>query len=273
MDFLDIAEYELKFQRHLLRQFDKLRKIKDDGQLFCKKNKKGYRAYYIKDKTGGRRHYIKKSGKEFHRVYRLQAKGLGTFAAERAENNIKLLNQLIKEYKKCDAESILSDVPEPFKGGYPAKGLKLHMSRYHNFPQSEKPTRREELKHSTSFGLWTRSKNEAMNAEMLYAAGIEFYYEKKLVLVDRWGKKHVLYLDFTIILPDGTIIYWEHKGMLDNPEYVELDNERMQLYYINGIYQPHNLIVTSDGPNGEYCGAEINMIVNNLLAPMAASRF
>ena len=53
MDFLDIAEYELKFQRHLLRQFDKLRKIKDDGQLFCKKNKKGYRAYYIKDKTGG----------------------------------------------------------------------------------------------------------------------------------------------------------------------------------------------------------------------------
>ena len=103
MDFLDIAEYELNFQRHLLRQFDKLRKIKDDGQLFCKKNKKGYRAYYIKDKTGGRRHYIKKSGKEFHRVYRLQAKGLGTFAAERAENNIKLLNQLIKEYKKCDA--------------------------------------------------------------------------------------------------------------------------------------------------------------------------
>ena len=28
MDFLDIAEYELKFQRHLLRQFDKLRKNK-----------------------------------------------------------------------------------------------------------------------------------------------------------------------------------------------------------------------------------------------------
>ena len=83
----------------------------------------------------------------------------------------------------------------------------------------------------------------------------------------------MIYPDFTIILADGTVIYWEHKGMLDNQEYVESDNERMQLYYINGIYQPHNLIVTGDGPNGEYCGAQISMIVNNILVPMSVSRF
>lgn len=273
MRFIDIAKSELKFQKHLLKQFDALRKIKDGGQLFCKRNKNGYTSYYIKEKTGGRRRYVRKSGKEILRVYRLQVKGLGTFAAERAEMNIKLLNELIDKYKDCDVESILRDVPEPFKEKEAAKGLEHHMRKNRPFPQSEKPTRREELKHSTSFGLWTRSKNEAMNAEMLYAAGLEFYYERKLVLIDQWGKEHVVYPDFTIILPDGTIIYWEHKGMMSDPEYMEYDNERMKLYYLNGIYQPHNLIVTCDGPNGEYCGAEISMIVNNLLVPMAERRF
>ena len=274
MDFLDIVKSELKFQKHLLRQFNVLRRIKDDGQLFCQRKSNGYTNYYIKEKTGGQKHYVrKKTEKEMQRVCMLQAKGLGAFAAERAEKNIKLLNQLVKGYQRVDAESILRDLPEPFKGEQLAKGLRFHMNRHRPFPQSEKPTRREDLKHSTSFGLWTRSKNEAMTAEILYAAGVEFYYERKLVLVDRWGKKHVIYPDFTIILADGTVIYWEHKGMLDNQEYVESDNERMQLYYINGIYQPHNLIVTGDGPNGEYCGAQISMIVNNLLVPMAASRF
>ena len=276
MNFLDIVKSELEFQKHLLRQFNALRRIKDDGQLFCKRTSKGYTNYYIKEKTGGEKQYVrKKSEKEMGRVCMLQAKGLGTFAAERTEKNIKLLNQIIKEYQRVDAESILRDIPEPFKGEQLAKGLRFHMNMNKDrpFPQSEKPTRREDLKHSTSFGLCTRSKNEAMTAELLYAAGVEFYYERKLVLVDKWGKKHVLYPDFTIILADGTVIYWEHKGMLDNQEYVEADNERMQLYYINGIYQPHNLIVTGDGPSGEYCGAEISMIVNNLLAPLAVSRF
>ena len=274
MNFLDIVKSELKFQKHLLRQFNALRRIKDDGQLFCKRTRNGYTNYYIKEKTGGQKQYVrKKSEKEMRRVCMLQAKGLGTFAAERIEKNIKLLNQLIKGYQRVDAESILRDIPEPFKGEQLAKGLRFHMNRHRPFPQSEKPIRREDLKHSTSFGLWTRSKNEAMTAEILYAAGVEFYYERKLILVDRWGKKHVIYPDFTIILADGTVIYWEHKGMLDNQEYVESDNERMQLYYINGIYQPHNLIVTGDGPNGEYCGAQISMIVNNILVPMSVSRF
>ena len=52
MNFLDIVKSELKFQKHLLRQFNALRRIKDDGQLFCKRTSKGYTNYYIKEKTG-----------------------------------------------------------------------------------------------------------------------------------------------------------------------------------------------------------------------------
>ena len=55
MNFLDIVKSELKFQKHLLRQFNALRRIKDDGQLFCKRTRNGYTNFYIKEKTGGGR--------------------------------------------------------------------------------------------------------------------------------------------------------------------------------------------------------------------------
>lgn len=274
MDFLDVVKSELKFQKSILKQFNMLRRIRDDGQLFCERKRSGYISFYIKGEFDSRRRYVRKlSDRDMHRVYRLQAKGFGTFAAERAENNIRLITELLGGYKSCDAESLLADLPDPFRADVIGGGARAYIEKIHIFHQSEKPDRRDELKHSTSFGLWTRSKNEALIAERLHAAGLEFYYEKKLVLIDENGKRHVVYPDFTIITADGMVIYWEHKGMLNDDAYMEYDCSRMKLYYINGIYQPHNLIVTSDGPRGEHCGAEIGMIIDNFLVPMASGRF
>lgn len=276
MDFLDIAKYELKFQKHMLKQFNVLRRIKDSGVLICEKRKSGYVSYYIKEPKTGRKHYVKKRDpKDAARLRKLKIKGFSSFAAERAENNIDLLNQLISGYKKCDISSLLSEVPDPFRLPDPFSADACHYSYKGkgSFPQSENPYRREELKHSTSFGLFTRSKNEALTAERLYAQGIEFYYEKELVLIDEKGKRKTVYPDFTIILADGTVIYWEHKGMMNNHEYAQRDNVKMRLYYLNGIYQPENLIVTADGPNGEYSGVKIGLIIDFLLAPISASRF
>lgn len=64
MDFLDIVKSELKFQKHLLRQFNVLRRIKDDGQLFCQRKSNGYTNYYIKEKTGGQKHYVRKKNRK-----------------------------------------------------------------------------------------------------------------------------------------------------------------------------------------------------------------
>ena len=274
MTFIDLAKKELNFQKHLLRQFNKLQRIKDSGELSCLIRKTGQKKYYIKDKNCSRRKYIRKNNpNEMARVYRLLAKGLGEFAAARISKNIKLLVNLIKEFEAYDIRRILNDLPTELKPETIEEGLWAHISRLHAVSQSEKPSRREELKHTTSFGLLTRSKNEALIAELLYAAGIEFYYEKRLEIYDENGNIKVIYPDFTIILADGSIIYWEHKGMMADPVYEEMDRKRMRLYFLNGIYQPLNLIVTVDGPDGEFCGTEIGMIVDSLLVPMAKSRF
>lgn len=274
MNFMDLAKKELNFQKHLLRQFNKLQRIKDSGELSCLIRKTGQKKYYIKDKNCTHRKYIRKNNPdEMARVYRLQAKGLGKFAAAKIAKNIRLLTNLIKEFEAYDIKSILDDLPPELKPEKMQEGFWAHIDRQHTVKQSEKPSRREELKHTTSFGLLTRSKNEALIAELLHAAGIEFYYEKRLQIVDEQGNIQVIYPDFTIILADGSVIYWEHKGLMAAPGYEEMDRKRMRLYFLNGIYQPLNLIVTMDGPNGEFCGTAISTIIDRLLAPMTESRF
>lgn len=206
-------------------------------------------------------------------MYKIQLKEISLIVIKKLEKNIRLLTELIDGYEPCNFFNIMETLPEKLKFGGFGGGPWKHIEMQHRTIQSEKPTRREELRHTTSFGLFTRSKNEAIIAEILHAAGIEFYYERRLTLRDEYGNYAVIYPDFTIITASGKAIYWEHKGLLSNAEYCEMDKKRMSLYFINGIFQPHNLIVTTDGPAGEFCGMEISMIVEKILMPLCKSRF
>ena len=82
---------------------------------------------------------------------------------------------------------------------------------------------------------------------------------------DRYQTKKTYYPDFTIILPDGRVFYWEHKGLLKNYDYSERDILKTTDYNVNGIYQPHNYIVTEEGPENDIDFDGIKRIVQALL--------
>ena len=134
--------------------------------------------------------------------------------------------------------------------------------------QSQNPYKPEELKHITSFNLRVRSKGELLIAEALRAGGFEFYYEMRLELVDEDGSIKVVYPDFVIVFPSGFIVYWEHKGRLDDRNYMLRDLKKTQLYFRNGIFEPHNLIVTTDGPDNMTDMEAISRIINGILMPL-----
>ena len=139
--------------------------------------------------------------------------------------------------------------------------------------QSENPYRREELTKVTTFGLYVRSKSEQEIAELLYSMGIQFYYEKGLELwsgEDEYGAR-IFYPDFTIPLPNGRVIYWEHKGLMSDYAYIKRDIEREIVYNLNGIYQPHNLIVTEEGANNELDMEAVKRMVSGVILPMLAA--
>jgi len=127
----------------------------------------------------------------------------------------------------------------------------------------------QRLIHRTRKGINVRSKSEVIIADLLYSKGVEFTYERELVLD---GSKRLP--DFTIEDADtGETFYWEHLGMLNNDRYRRKWEEKLIWYASHGI-RPRGtgpsedpdgtLIVTKDGVNGSISSADIEVLVDDI---------
>ena len=84
----------------------------------------------------------------------------------------------------------------------------------------------------TAKGEGVRSKSEVIIADILNQEGIPHRYEYPLQLKG-WGR---VYPDFTVLnVRERKEIYWEHLGMMDDPNYVENALQKLALYQQNGI--------------------------------------
>ena len=98
----------------------------------------------------------------------------------------------------------------------------------------------EQLNHKTSSGNRVRSKSEAMIDMFLHTNRIPFRYECALELGEI-----TIYPDFTIRHPEtGEVYYWEHFGLMDDPDYRKKAISKIQLYTAHGIIPSINLITT-----------------------------
>lgn len=88
-----------------------------------------------------------------------------------------------------------------------------------------------------------RSKTEWMIAEMLKKENIPFYYEKPLKL----RGAGIIHPDFTVLnVRTRQTFYWEHMGLLDDPDYRERALERIVQYEMNGYYPGKSLLLTHE---------------------------
>ena len=111
------------------------------------------------------------------------------------------------------------------------------------FKQSDYKTEKRIFR--TSRGLMVRSKSEVIIAEILYSYNIPFRYEQVLEI------DGISYApDFTILCPDGTLIYWEHLGMVSSFKYFDSQLSKLRVYYSNGITLWDNLILSFDDERG-----------------------
>ncbi len=109
----------------------------------------------------------------------------------------------------------------------------------------------ETLIHKAPHGNLVRSKSEAMIALYLSKNQIPFHYEEVLHLTDPINGAEVeFYPDFTIRHPKTKeFFYWEHFGMMDDPNYIRSTSSKLQLYFSNGILPGHQLITTYETKN------------------------
>lgn len=93
----------------------------------------------------------------------------------------------------------------------------------------------------TSKGERVRSKSEIIIADALARESIPYRYEFPLHL----PKIGTIYPDFTVLnVRERKEIYWEHLGLMDDPEYVEKAIKKIISYEQNGIFQGEQLILT-----------------------------
>ena len=120
---------------------------------------------------------------------------------------------------------------------------------------------RKTLRMKIRKGHKVRSKSELDIANQLFLNQITYRYEPQILI----GGK-VFYPDFEILkVPEQKIFYWEHLGMMGQPEYREHAEYKLEEYRKAGIVPWKNLIITYDDENGGLDSKTISKIIDVFL--------
>lgn len=114
----------------------------------------------------------------------------------------------------------------------------------------------------TKAGEFVRSKSELIIADKLYDNGIPYRYELNTYLGD------VMFInpDFTVKNKrTGQIFYWEHFGMMDNPDYCADCQVKLENYASKGLLQGYGLIVTHESSKRSLNTQYIDTVIKTYL--------
>lgn len=190
-------------------------------------------------------------------------------ALENLEANGRNLEILMKSYQEVTPDTVCQQLPKVY-ARIPKNLLSICSHSADRSDQDwidanncQNPYHPENLIQQTTFGLVVRTKSEMMIAEMLHSAGLVFRYEPALTLLQE-GNQFTRYPDFEIRLRKGSSIFWEHAGLMNDPDYSSRLRSKLELYAENGIYPWKNLIITADDENGSLDLEKIDAIIHGL---------
>lgn len=114
----------------------------------------------------------------------------------------------------------------------------------------------------TEKGERVRSKSEVIIADFFNKNGIPYRYEYPIHLKG----VGVVYPDFmTLNIQRRKEIWWEHLGMMDDPNYVENAIRKIASYEQNGIFPGENLILTYETKKNPLNQKVIKMMIQRYL--------
>lgn len=208
------------------------------GDFFCSRNGKYYKWYHT---DGKHQTLIPKKNREYaeqlvqRKVLRLQL--------EELKREKSAIDMYIAQHNRIPkkSEELLQGSDEYRKLFAPAYSpQKEDLSEWMNAAYEKSTKYPEQLIYKTITGNYVRSKSETLIDMFLFTNRIPFRYECALQL-----DSITLYPDFTIRHPrTGETMYWEHFGLMDDPNYSKNALAKLQLYISNGIIPTKQLITT-----------------------------
>jgi hypothetical protein len=207
----------------------------------------------------------KAQGSEFTKVIlslpnpcRLLSRELLYTALTRQRERIVVLHQgALSEIRKYTCDD-LSETARRLTNLFQKPSLVDHKGRFYE----------ERLIHKTLRDEMVRSKSELTIADRLYSNHIDYLYEYPLTI-----KERTRYPDFTVEDSEtGRKFYWEHCGMLIDPNYRERWERKLKWYRNNGILPwqegggPNGtLIITEDSEAGGISSKDIEDIIKRVI--------
>ena len=243
MNSLNItARIELDLSLRLREQFTKELATLPEGYLA--KTKSRNNVYMRWKYSGGFKHLSNSNDNDMLIAKKLRRKRFLTETLKVLNNNIKVLQKLLKDYIPADPLDIMNSLSGVYK---------LPPGREKEVPEGFVPQRAEDCDF--------KSKSEQIIALVLEANNIEYMYE--------WGHMldGIVYRpDFTLRLPGtGEFIVYEHFGMIDHPGYYEKMIKKLIDYWHAGIRLGENLIVTFETKDAPLTANNVQATLNTML--------
>lgn len=203
--------------------------------------------------------------------------------------NRHLLERLVSKYKSYSQESILSEMPSLYgKVIFANKQIPIISGKNQIISNSDKiaeasinpsgedsatrdadrNTKEFQNTHYAITGEPVRSKNEAIIYNMLYSYGIPFKYDAMIRVRDEAGMTAKVSPDFVIRAKDGSLILYEHLGMLKEMDYRIKFAEKLWIYGINGYSLWENFFISTDGVNNSINTAAIDRMIRDYIVPL-----
>lgn len=249
-------------KKELIAQIESDKKLLSSyppGRLYINQDRQ-YQKWYIKSSDGSQK-YLPKDQRATAEVMAEKE-----YLSERMKNNIKELKAtelyLANHVSSFDAESKYltpeSKYYDLLKHKY--SSTERVASEWIQTPFETNEGYKENLNYYSPTGNILRSKSEMMIDIYLNNQGATYRYESKLMLNDG----SCTFPDFTIMNKSGRLVYWEHFGKMDDPEYVEGFNKKIALYERNGIYINETLFCTFETLKSPLLPEDIEYIYNKI---------
>lgn len=207
----------------------------------------------------------KAQGSEFKKVIlvlpnpcRLLSRELLYTALTRQQEHVAILHEGARSELRKYTSAEFSETARRLTNLFQEPGLVEYKGKFYE----------ERLIHRTLRDELVRSKSELIIADRLHSNNVDYTYEQPLVLNGR-----TRYPDFTIDdAESGRKFYWEHCGMLMDPQYKSRWERKLKWYRDNGVIPweegggPNGaLIVTRDTEAGGISSKEIDELINRVI--------
>ena len=233
-----------------------------EGTLRISRDKGRIQYYHRLDPIDPNGVYLKQAKQEL--IKGLAQKEYAQKLCRAIQKELRALERCLKDMPAVSPENVYPRLPE-FRQNLVVPVIEpdnLFLERWMSVSYQGKPFAEDFPEFLTDRGERVRSKSEVIIANLLLKEGIPYRYEYPLKL---WGLGTV-YPDFTVLnIRLRKEIYWEHQGMMDDPEYADQAVRKMKYYYRNGYYPGDRLILTSETKMYPINTQELKMFVDQFL--------